>query len=276
MSDPIISDGKTDTEFLAEFGPYALVTGASSGIGQSFAEVLAAKGFNIILVARRRQRLEDLASRLRDAHGVTVEICETDLSSPHAPARILDATAALDVGLIVSNAGFGLKGEHAANDAVAMTDMLMVNCNVPMILAHGFIPRLRQRGKGGIILTSSVEGLMGTPYSAAYSASKAMVVALGEALWAELSPHGIKVLTLCPGPTDTEAAGLQGMDMKTMDHVMSPTEVADLTLANIENGPTYISSAHHRDLFGHILTLPRRDVLVGTAKSMQAALTLTK
>ncbi len=259
-----------DHTFKSEFGPVALVTGASSGIGKAFAEVLANMGMDLVLVARRRQRLEDLATRLREQHGVQVSLCETDLSASGAADEILAATAALDVGLVVSNAGFGLKGEHAATDPGAMSDMLMVNCHVPMLLAHGFIPRLRARGKGGIIFTSSVEGLIGMPYSAAYGASKALVVSLGEALWGELTPDGIKVLTLCPGPTESEAAELQGMDISQAEGVMTAEEVARTTLENIDNGPTFVSHPSYRAQMEHMMKMPRRDVLAGSAKAMKA------
>jgi short-subunit dehydrogenase len=256
--------------FRDEFGPVAVVTGASSGIGKAFAEVLASMGLDVVLVARRQQRLENLAARLREQYGVQVTPCQVDLARNGAPAQILEATARLDVGLLVSNAGFGIKAEHAASDPQAMTDMLVVNCHVPMLLSHGFIPRFRRRGNGGIIFTSSVEGLIGCPYSAAYSASKAMVVSLGEALWGELTPEGIKVLTLCPGPTDTEAAALQGMDPKTMQGMMSPDEVARLTLENIANGPTFVSHPRYKAMFEQMAAMPRRDVLTASAKAMKA------
>jgi short-subunit dehydrogenase len=182
---------------------------------------------------------------------------------------MLAATETLDIGLVVSNAGFGMKGEHATNDRQAMTDMLMVNCHVPMQLAHGFIPRLRARGCGGLILVSSVEGLIGCPYSGAYAASKALVKSLGEALWAELKPDGIEVLTLCPGATESEAAGNQGIDISTMQNVMPAEAVARLTLQNIENGPTFISSEHYRASFDHLLAMPRRDALMAMAGAMK-------
>jgi short-subunit dehydrogenase len=256
-------------EFLRRYGPVALVTGASSGIGQAFAEALAAMRLDLILVARRLDRLEDLGGRLARAHGVRVTPRQIDLANPAAPQQILDATGGVDVGLVVSNAGFGLKGEHAANDPQAMADMLTVNCHVPMQLAHGFIPRLRQRGKGGIIFTSSIEGLLGCPYSAAYSATKALVIALGEALWAELQPEGIDVLTLCPGATESEAAAKQGIDIKTLRDVMPAADVARATLENIRNGPVFFSSEPYRASMQQLLSLPRRDALQMMAQAMK-------
>lgn len=259
----------TTPDFLARYGPAAIVTGASSGIGRAFATLLAGMGFDVLLVARRVDRLRALAGELEAAHRVRVTVCEADLSRPDAPRQILDASRAHDIGLVVSNAGFGLKGEHAANDPQAMTDMLMVNCNAPLLLAHGFIPRLRARGRGGIILTSSVEGLIGCPYSTAYAATKALVIALGEGLWGELTPEGIDVLTICPGATDTEAAALQGIDLSTNPHVMAPEAVAQLALDNIRNGPTIVTSDHYRAMFEQLAALPRRDALTAMAKGMK-------
>jgi uncharacterized protein len=256
-------------DFKDRYGPVALVTGASSGIGKAFAEALAAKGLDLVLVARRLDRLETLAAQLTREYGVRATACRIDLAEPTAAQQMLDATRPLDVGLVVSNAGFGMKGEHAGNDPQAMTDMLMVNCNIPMQLAHGFIPRLRKRGKGGIILTSSIEALMGCPYSAAYSASKALVNALGEGLWAELQPEGIDVLTLCPGATESEAAAKQGIDISTLQNVMPAGEVAERTLANIRNGPVFFSSEFYRANFDGLLAMPRRDALMVMAKAMK-------
>lgn len=259
----------TQEDFAQRYGPVALVTGASSGIGAAFAEALAARGLDLVVVARRRDRLNGLAERLAAAHGVQVRAVELDLARPEAAQAMLHATGDLDVGLVVSNAGFGLKGEHAANDPQAMAEMLMVNCHAPMQLAHGFIPRLRQRGRGGIVFTSSVEGLIGCPYSTAYSATKALVVALGEGLWGELQPEGIDVLTLCPGATESEAAGKQGIDLAKLQNVMPAAEVAELTLDNLRNGPTFISSPHYRASFEALLAMPRREALKAMAAGMK-------
>lgn len=258
-----------NNEFLNLYGPTALITGASSGIGKSFAEVLAKMGFDLVLVARRVERLNELATQLAKDCSVKVKVCQIDLSATAAAQQMLDATSALDIGLVISNAGFGFKGAYANGDPAIMTDMLMVNCHTPMLLAHGFVPRLRERKKGGIIFTSSVEGLIGCPYSTAYAASKALVNSLGEGLWAELKGEGIDVLTLCPGATDTEAPRLQGIDPATLQNVMSPDDVAKLTLENIQNGPTYLPSDHYRASFAHLLAMPRRDALLAMAKSMK-------
>jgi short-subunit dehydrogenase len=263
-----------DNDFRQAFGPVALVTGASSGIGKAFAEKLAAMGFDLVLVARRVERLQALADELRARHGTRATICQIDLTDVDAAKQILDATASLDIGLIVSNAGFGLKGEHAANDPQQMAELLMVNCNTPSLLAHGFIPRLRQRPlnsgtRGGIIFTSSVEALIGCPYSTIYSASKAFVNNLGEGLWGELTPEGIKVLTLCPGATESEAAANQGIDPSTLRNVMSASTVAELTLANIDNGPIFISSDHYKAAFEQLLSMPRQQALMAMARSMK-------
>lgn len=263
------------TDFAHRYGPVALVTGASSGIGRAFAQALAAQGFDLVLAARRQDRLDQLGAQLAAGHGVRCHIVPVDLAQPDAPQRLLDAAADLDVGLVVSNAGFSLKGEHAANDPALMTELLMVNCHVPLQLTRGFIPRLRQRrGAGlgaGIILTSSIEGLIGCPYSAAYAASKALVKALGEGLWAELTPEGIDVLTLCPGATDTEALAQSGVDRSRMPHVMDPAEVAQLALDNITEGPTFISSAHYQAMFDRLLAMPRREALTAMAAGFKGA-----
>jgi short-subunit dehydrogenase len=262
-----------NTEFLARLGPAALVTGASSGIGQSYAKLLAAMGFNLVLVARRVERLEALSAELAESFGTQTTVLPVDLAAPDAAQQILAGTEAQDIGLVVSNAGFGIKGELAAGDPVAMAEMISVNCTVPMLLAHGFIPRLRARRAahkgGGIIFTGSVEGLIACPYSTAYSASKAMVKALGEGLWAELEPEGIDILALLPGATATEAAAKAGVDPATLSNVQSPDEVARLALENLGKGPTYIPSDHYRAMFGQLLQQPREQTLRMLAQGMK-------
>jgi short-subunit dehydrogenase len=259
----------TDSAFFDRYGPYALVTGASSGIGRSFAELLAARGMNLVLTARRIERLQELAGELNASHGVDIQVVQADLADLSAPQQLLEATAALDIGLVVSNAGAGLKGEHAKHAPDAISAMLLLNGNAPLLLANGFIPRLRQRGRGGLLFTSSVEGLLGCPYSTAYSASKALVVALGEGLWGELTPEGIDVLTICPGATATEAAAKQGVDLTKLQNVMQPEAVAQFALDNIANGPTLVPSPHYQAMFEQLRAMQRRDALTAMARNMK-------
>ncbi|MFT3968165.1 MAG: SDR family NAD(P)-dependent oxidoreductase [Sphingobium sp.] len=257
------------TEFLTRYGPAALVTGASSGIGRAFAEELAGRGFDLVLAARRIDRLEVLAERLEDRSRVSVMPLEVDLADPAAARRLLDATAGIDIGLVVSNAGFGSKGPFEADDPARQAEMLTVNCHATTQIARGFIPRLRARGKGGILFTSSVEGLIGCPYSAVYSATKAYVNALGEALWGELTPDGIDVLTLCPGATESEAAEKQGLDPSKIANQQPAEEVARLALDNLKAGPVYIPHPHYRASFDHLLSLPRAQALAAMAQGMK-------
>jgi uncharacterized protein len=260
-----------DDATIDRYGPVALVTGASSGIGRAFAEELAARGLDLVLVARRVERLEELAAALAEQHGIRATVCRADLSDADALATIARATEGLDVGLVVSNAGFGLKGPYESHEAQRLTDMLMVNCHAPMRLAHHFVPRLCRRGRGGILFTSSVEGLMGLPYSTAYAATKALVNSLAEGLWGELSPEGIDVLALCPGATDTEAPRLQGIDPATLTDVMSPAEVAKRALENLRNGPVYVCSEPYKARFEQLTALPRRDALMAAAMAMKGS-----
>lgn len=235
-------------EFRQRYGPVALVTGASSGIGLAIAEELAARGFDLVLTARRTDRLEIIAQRLLSKQGVRTTVIGADLADPAAPARLLAETEGCDIGLVVSNAGFDIKGAFETQEASAMARMLIVNCHAPMQLAHGFLPRLKARERGAIVFTGSVEGLIGCPYSAAYSASKALVVSLGEGLWGECLGTGIDVLTLCPRATGSEA----GAGVERLPGLQPAAEVARLTLDNLQNGPTFVPDEHYRRTFENL------------------------
>ncbi len=258
-------------DFAHRYGPVAVVTGASSGIGRSFATQLATRKIDLVLVARRLDRLLALAEELSGEHGVQITVQQADLADPTAAARIVDAISALDVGLLISNAGFGVKGAFELGDARTLTDMMTVNCHTPTQLAHGLVPHLKRRGRGGILFTSSVEGFLGCPFSAGYSASKAYVNALGEALWGELTPAGVDVLTLCPGATDTEAPRLQGIDPASLHDLMSPDDVAASALEHLRHGPIHVPSEHYRGQFEQLLGLPRDQALTAMAKAVSSA-----
>jgi short-subunit dehydrogenase len=258
--------------FLERYGPIALVTGASSGIGWAFAEELAERGFDLVLAARRTDRLEELAASLKDAHGTATQLCESDLSKPDAPAKLLAETEGKNIGLVISNAGFNIRGYFETTDAAQMAEMLTVNCHAPMQLAHGFLPRLKARGKGGLIFTSSVEGFIGCPFSTAYSATKALVIGLGEGLYGELAGSGVDVLTLCPGATESEATAKYAAQYAAVPNMQPAREVAQLALDNIANGPVYVPNAHYKAQFEQLTAMPRAQAVLAMASALKATL----
>jgi hypothetical protein len=262
----------THQQFREKYGPVALVTGASSGIGWAFAEELAERGFDLVLSARRTERLEDLAAKLEAAHGTKSQLVECDLSQTDAPAALLAATQSVDAGLVVSNAGFNIRGWFEATDPAEMTRMLTVNCHAPMQLAHGFLPRLKARGKGGLIFTSSVEGFIGCPFSTAYSATKALVIGLGEGLYGELAGSGVDVLTLCPGATESEATARYAEKYAAVPNLQPAREVAQLTLDNIANGPVFVPNTHYKAQFEQLTAMPRAEAVVAMASALKATL----
>ena len=251
------------------YGPWALVTGASSGIGRAFARQLAAAGLNLVITARRKERLERLATELHRKHAVVVEPLALDLSDPEFLPIVAAACEGKNIGLVISNAGFGLKGLHYELPQETLDQMLNVNCRAPMKLAHYFLPRLLQRGRGGLVITASVEAFFGLPGSAAYSASKAFAKALGEALYGETLHSGVNTLVLCPGLTDTEAPALQGYNTAEMSGVKMPEEVAAEALEALGKRPVLISAAaKYRYMIRLLSQLPRRLTLALAAKAV--------
>jgi short-subunit dehydrogenase len=189
---------------LARYGPWALVTGASSGIGEAFARRLAEIGMSLVLVARREDRLRQLADELQNRHGIAARVVAADLSRADFLPLIARATADLQVGLLVNNAGVGTAGNFLDNDLDAELTLLHINDRAPLILAHHFGRSMRQLGRGGMIFVASTLAFSAVPAWSNYAASKAYDLALAEGIAKELSKDGISVLALCPGPTRTE------------------------------------------------------------------------
>jgi short-subunit dehydrogenase len=186
------------------YGPWAVVTGASSGIGEVFARRLARDGINVVLVARRERQLKTLANTLEAQHGVRVRIVPVDLSQDDFLEEIRQQTADIEVGLLVNNAGFATSGNFLDNDLEAEVAMLHVNARAPLVLAHHFGSLMQERSKGGIIFVSSTLGFSGVPLWSNYAATKAFDHILAEGIGRELKRHGISVLAVTPGPTRTE------------------------------------------------------------------------
>lgn len=207
---------------IKRYGPWAIVTGASQGIGAGFAEQLAKQGYNLVLVSRRPERLSTQAEGLRARHGVETRVVGADLSVPGAAGTIIDAVRELDLGLLVSNAGAANMGGFLQVPLAKLSGDLVLNALSHMELSHAFASHLRRRGRsGGILLISSTAALQPMAFGANYSAAKALVLNLGEALNRELAELDIDVTVLLPGPTDTE--GLNHRGDVAMNQLPMPT-----------------------------------------------------
>jgi uncharacterized protein len=197
---------------------YALITGASSGIGECFARALAERKRNLVLVARSADRLEALAAELRERHGILAEPLPADLSGPGAPAnlaaRLVEKGLAID--LLINNAGFGARGEFATLPLERQVRMLDLNVLALVELTHCLLPAMIERRAGGVVNVASTASFQPVPYTAVYAASKAFVVSFSMALAEELRPYNVRVVTLCPGGTQTnffQASGYGRPDM---------------------------------------------------------------
>lgn len=187
-----------------KYGSWALITGASSGIGEEFARRLASEKMNIILVARRKDRLEKLAEELKEKHCVSIIVAPLDLSKNNFLKELKRYVEDREVGLLINNAGSGYNGDFGDSNVELLTDMIRVNCIAPTLLTHHFVQSMKERKKGAIIFLGSLVGFLPTPFATTYSATKAFNLFMGEGLWYELRKYNIDVLTLNPGRTDTE------------------------------------------------------------------------
>lgn len=210
-------------DFNDKYGPWALITGASSGIGLEFARQLAGSGLNLILVARRENKLRTLASELQQKHAIRTNVVGADLSAENFLPNIQAATEGLEVGLLVNNAGYAITGNLVENDLKAEIEMLQVNGRAALILAHAYGKKMKQRGKGGIIFLSSVVGFTAVPLWTHYAATKSYSLLLAEGMASELKMYGVDVMALCPGSTRTafhEGAGTKTFMAMNADAVV--------------------------------------------------------
>ncbi|MBI2566136.1 MAG: SDR family oxidoreductase [Candidatus Schekmanbacteria bacterium] len=208
-------------------GKTALVTGASAGIGEAFAHLLAQSGCHLILVARRRDRLEALAEKLRDRYGVTVDVIAVDLATPEAAGAVFAEVAKLGraVDLLINNAGFGIDGRFSDHELARELAMIQLNVVALVELTKRFLPGMLQRGRGDILLVSSIAAFVSMPTFATYAATKAFVTSFGEAIGHELRGTGVTVTVLNPGGTRTEFLDVAGM---------KPTKLTQLGLMPAE------------------------------------------
>jgi short-subunit dehydrogenase len=193
---------------------WVLVTGASAGIGFELARLFAKDGYGLVLVARRRERLDMLAAELSEKHGVPVKTLALDLAAPGAAKEIFDFTEreGVLVHTLVNNAGFGLRGPFAELSAERQDEMVRLNVGAVTSLARAFLPGMIARKEGGILNLASMAAFQAGPYMAVYYATKAYVLSLSEALHEEAKEHGVMVSAFCPGPVATEFIAIAGLE----------------------------------------------------------------
>lgn len=260
------------TGFVARYGPWAVVAGASEGIGASFSRKLAARGMNLVLVARRAAPLEKLAAELRQEHRVEVKVQPLDLGSPDAVAELSAPTEDLDIGLLIYNAAYSPIGTFVDVDVEEHLKAVDVNVYGPLRLSHYFGRRFVERGKGGIILVSSMSGFQGAAMIANYAATKAYNTILAEGLWYELRRHGVDVLGCVAGATLTPSYE------STIDHIptnplarpMQPDDVTEQALEDLGRRPVGVSGRLNRFASALISRLlPRRAAIEMISKETE-------
>jgi uncharacterized protein len=248
-----ISDRKWE-----RYGPWALITGASDGLGREFAISLARQGMHLVLVARRETVLTTLAERLTREYGVACRVIALDLGTTDAAKTLDDSTRDLDIGLVIAAAGFGTSGPFLSGDLDNEFDMLMVNCGSALALTYRFGHRFGQRfahgRRSGLVLFSSLVGFQGVPGSAHYAATKAYIQSLAEGIAPELAAKGISVLATAPGPVHTGFASRARMQM---GKALTPAQVVAATLSALGNRTTVRPGWLSKLLGWSLATLPR-------------------
>ena len=220
-------------------GSYALITGASKGIGKVFAEVLASRGMNVVLVARSKNALTALAERLSKKYGVRAIAIEADLASPEAPSNIKIELARQNIAidLLINNAGFGLSGSFLSHDLKQEQAQIQVNVQALVALTYIFGSSMSARGHGGVINLASNSSFQPLPYMASYAATKGFVLYFSEAIQHELAEKGVHVMAACPGPTATSFFDGTSTNMPA-DDFDSSLSVVEKTLEAFDQGKT--------------------------------------
>lgn len=248
------------TDFAERYGPWAVVAGASEGLGASFAASLARRGVHLVLVARRMPLLQRLADDLRSEHGVEVRCVSLDLGESTWPEALREATAGVDVGLVVYNAAMVPVGRFVDVEGDALERSVRVNVLAPVRFLRAFLPSLCARGRGGVVLMSSLSGLQGTPRVATYAATKAFNAILAEGLWHELRGDGVDVVACSAGAVPTP--GYRRSTDRDAPGMLAPDVVANRTLEALGRGPGVVPGALNR-FMAQVLrrVLPRRTAI---------------
>jgi short-subunit dehydrogenase len=229
--------GASDESLRERYGDWALVTGASAGIGAEFARALARGGLSVVLTARRTDRLERLAGELEKTYQVQTRVVGEDLGEPGGVERLADAVADLPIAILVNNAGFGYAGRFEKLDPDRLRSMVELNCIAPMALTRRLLPAMIERRRGAVVITGSVAGRQPLPLHGVYSATKAFDLLFGEALYVELRDRGVDVVVLEPGSTATEFQAVAGEIAHAGE---DPERVVEAALAALGRQPSVV------------------------------------
>ena len=249
----------------------ALVTGASSGIGEAFAEALAARGCDLVLVARRQDRLDELAKRLEHVYRISCTTIALDLAEPHPGAR-LRAVVDGDVDLLINAAGFATQGPFIEGDAHDFSRVLAVDVAAVVDLCRAFLPEMIQRRRGAIMNVSSTTAYQPVPSLAVYAAAKAFVLSFSQSLWYEARQHGVTVFSFAPGPTHTEFFDVIGDNATAVGRMQSADQVAAAGLRALDRRftpPSAVSGVSNTITAALARLVPRRVLMPALARSLR-------
>lgn len=251
-------------------GKWALITGASAGIGVALAEELASGGTHLVLTARRQDRLRQVADDLGRKHGIQTQVVTADLTKREAPQQIYNFTRGkgLPIDLLINNAGFGQYGELPQVETQRLLDMVEVNCTAVVHLTRLFLPEMVARRRGDILILASTAAFQAVPYISTYSATKAFDLLLAEGLAEEMKPHGIRVCALCPGSTESEFHAVAGQEKFTSKNQEPADKVARTGLQALAAGKSYVVSGLGNYLGAHSQRIVPRHVVTRFAAKM--------
>jgi short-subunit dehydrogenase len=242
--------------FTDRYGPWALIAGASEGLGEAFARAVARRGLNVISIARREDKLRSVAAEIAAKHGVQVHTLALDLADPELVWRLREGVGEREVGLLIYNAAYSEVGGFFEQSLAAKMRMIDVNCRGPIVMCHELGAGMRERGRGGIVLMGSLAGLQGSPRLATYAASKAFDLVLAESLWGELRDHDVDVLACVAGATRTP--GFERVVSNSKGPVMDPAQVVEEVIEALGSQPSMIPGLANKLASFVMSRLPRR------------------
>jgi len=267
------SGGEKTGQFRQQYGPAALIAGASEGLGAAYSHALAARGLDLVLVARRPGPLDQTALDISNKYGVQIRKVVCDLADPQAHLVICQAVGDWKIGFLVYNAAYSHIGSFLSADPDEYIRMSAVNVTAPMALLHHFGARMLDRGRGGVVLMSSIAGMQGAGFLAAYGATKAFARILAEGLWYEWGARGVDIIACCAGATATpnyvNSKPLQANPLAPKPQ--SPEAVAEECLRRIGRNPSFVSGRANRLVcFLMQNILPRRMAIRMLGNTMRA------